>query len=99
MEHDVCTLADGPADRFRIAPPLMTDDNAKPQWPGLKDVSSQTRGIRAFFGRIDLDFILKASYGAVLLDDERGSQEMPIDNPLGAKNHRDFISASRRRNG
>ena len=38
VEHDVCAVPDGPADRFRIAPTLMADRDTKCQRTGLEGV-------------------------------------------------------------
>lgn len=74
MEHDLCAASDGPADRFRIAPPLMAGHDTECQRAGLENPPLRAGRISAFFRGIELDFVLETSERSVSIDDECGDE-------------------------
>ena len=72
VEHDVCAVPGGPADRFRIAPTFMADGDAECQRAGLENPPAGTGRIDALLGGIELDFVLETGDRSVSIDDQRG---------------------------
>ena len=72
VEHDVCAMPGGPADRFRIAPTFMADRDTKRQRTGLEDPPSGTGRIETVLGGVELDFVLETGNGSVWIDDQCG---------------------------
>src|SRR5690349_560882 len=80
VEHHLSAAPDGPANRFRIAPALMADRDAKFQRTRLENLPPGTGRIDALLGRVDLFFVLETSHGSVWMDDQCGADQRPIDN-------------------
>ena len=99
VEHDVCAVPDGPADRFRIAPTLMADRDTKCQRTGLKNPPPRTGRIGAVLGGVELDFVLETGDGSVPIDDQCGGQQGAIDNAFRAENDREVCRCGGRCNG
>src|SRR5713101_9926863 len=72
VEYDVCAASHGPADRFRIAPALMADRDAKCQRTGLENPPARTERIGAFLTRVELDFVLETGDCSISIDDQCG---------------------------
>lgn len=99
MEHDVCTVPDGPADRFRIPPTLVADHDAKCQRTGLEDPPARTGRIDTVLRGVELDFVLETGNCSVSIDDQCGGQQGVIDDAFGAQNNREGCFGGGRRNG
>ena len=50
VEHDMCAVSDGPANRFRIAPTLMADRDTKCQRTALENPPPRTGRIDTLLG-------------------------------------------------
>ena len=70
MEDDVCAVADGPTDCFRIAPAFMADHDTECQRTSLKNAPPGAGRIDAFFGGIELNFVLETCDASVPIDDQ-----------------------------
>lgn len=90
MEDDACSMANGPANRLRIAPSFVTDCDAECDRADMKNSPAETRRIGALLGGIELDFVLKARGGSIAIDHQRGRPERAIHNALRTENHRDI---------
>ena len=75
VEDDVGSAAGGPADGFGIAPAFVADGDAEGEGSGLEDLAGDAGGVDAFFGGVDLHFVLVAGLGAVGVDDQGGGAE------------------------
>src|SRR5260221_13364372 len=72
VEHDVCSVAGGPAHCFRIAPTLVADDDAKFQRTGLENLPPGTGRIETLLGGVELDFVLESGDRSISMDGQRG---------------------------
>jgi hypothetical protein len=72
----------------------VADGDAKRQRPGSKDVALRSLSVRALFGRIDLDLVLKPGDRSIPIDHQRGRQQDAVDDALGAENDGDAPRAS-----
>src|SRR5215472_15256614 len=90
MENHLCAVSCGPTHRFRIAPALMADHDAKFQRTNLENAPAGAVRISAFLRGIDLNFVLKSGDGSVWIDDQCSRQQRAIDDPLRAKNDSDL---------
>ena len=94
VEHDVCAVPDGPADRFRIAPTLMADRDAECQRTGLENPPPGAGRIDTLLGGVELDFVLETGDRSVSIDDQCGGQQGVIDDAFGAENNREVAFAA-----
>ena len=99
MEHDLRAAPHSPADRFRIAPAFMANRDAKRQRAGLENAPPRTGRIDAFFGGVELHFVLEPRDRSIPIDDQGGDQQRAIDNAFGAENNREIRLRGRRCNG
>jgi hypothetical protein len=90
MEHDLRTTPCRPANCLTVAPSFVADHRAKLHTVNLKEASSRAVRVCALLGGIDLDFILKTPNAPVPIDNQCGSEQRAINNPLGAKDYRDI---------
>src|SRR5690242_13848004 len=89
VKDDLRAVTRGPSDRFWIAPTFVTDRDPERERAGPENAPSATRGVRAFFGRIDLHLILKAGQVTVILDNGGGGEQRSIlCDALGPKDYR-----------
>src|SRR3569832_1375119 len=61
----------GPANRLRISPALVTDDDAEHGRTSPEDVPLGAGRVCPLFRWIDLDLVLESSHSAVRVDDDR----------------------------
>jgi len=84
MEDELRAAKRREADRLGIAPTFVADGDAERQRTGLEHASSRARRVRAVFGRVHLDLVLKPGDRSVGLDDDRRDPQVAVDHPLGA---------------
>jgi len=87
VEHDVGAALCGPADRFRIAPAFMADDDTECQRVGLEYAPPKAGPIGALFAGVELDFVLEAGDRSISIDDKGRDQQRIIDDAFGAENN------------
>src|SRR4051794_38853894 len=75
VKHDVCSPPRRPADRLRITPSLVTDDDAKSKRRRLKYPSALTGRVREILRRINLFLILPARQCTVGIDYQSSNQQ------------------------
>src|SRR5687767_2853554 len=89
MEHDVCGVRGGPADRLRITPTLVADGDAERQGAGLEHASPGAGRVGTLLGGVDLDLVLETGERSISVDDQGRDQEPTIDDAFGAENDGD----------
>src|ERR1700735_3123110 len=96
MEYDPCTVTHGPANGLRVTPTFMADHDTKCYETDLKDPPVRTRGIKAFFGGIELDFVLETYDRSIAINHQGGRHQGVAHDPFGAKNNPDIRIPGRR---
>lgn len=99
VEHDLCAAPGGPADRFRIAPAFMANDNTKCQRAGLKNAPPGAGRIGTLLAGVELDFVLEAGDGSISIDDQSRDYERIIHDAFGAEYNREICLRGGRGDG
>src|SRR5262249_8936095 len=90
MEHDLRATSGGPADGFRVAPPLVTNDHTERHRAALEETPSIPGHIRALLRWVDLHLVLEPCDRSVAVDHERRDDERSAHKAIGAKDDGDL---------
>ena len=90
VEYDLRTSTRGPADRLRIPPPFVADNNAEGQLPGGEDSALGPECRRdGFARRVDLTFVLPPRDRTIGIYDTRRDLQAVVGHAFRAQYDRD----------